>query len=203
LDSVDGKPCLEQRPWPWVRVRTTLHPQGLVIQVARPFAERVGAVGYERLVLDPAEVSVLRRELVWVAIVLIVGGVASTLSITHSVVSPLAAPGLLGAGVLALLASVIAPRRMTVFLDREQALHPSFLRGGACEPDVASFVDDVRRAIITWRCSPPVSDEGEQPAAAPTGPTLADHLDALRGMREDGLLNDEEWERFRKLAERR
>lgn len=202
MDSVDDKPCLEQRPWPWMRVRTTLHPQGLVIQVARPFAERVGAVGYERLVLDPAELSVMRRELLWATLVLLACGIGASLRVTQDLVPPLAAPALLGAGVLALLASVIAPRRMTVFLDREQALHPSFLRGGARDADVAGFVDEVRRSIIAWRCRPP-AEEPDEPDAAPTGPTLADHLDALAAMRTDGLLSDDEWERFRRLAERR
>jgi hypothetical protein len=201
LDSVDDRPCLEQRLAPWTSVRTTLHPQGLVIQIARPFGERVGAVGYERLVLDPAEISVLRRELLWAAGVLLGCGIACTLGFTREFVAPLAAPALLGAGVLTLLGSVIAPRRMTVFLDREHALHPTFRRGGRREEDVARFVDEVRRAIIEWRCRPPVTDQ--EPDETPEAPTLADRLDALVAMRDDGLLSEREFERFRMLAERR
>jgi hypothetical protein len=131
-----------------------------------------------------------------------VSGVASTLRFADGLLPPVAAPALLGAGVLMLLASVVAPRRMTVFLDKEQSLHPSFLRGGPREPDVAAFVDEVRRAIIGWRCRPPILDDDE-PTAAPAGPTLSEHLDALAAMRADGLLSDEECERFQRLAERR
>src|SRR5262249_4387441 len=98
-----------------------------------------------------------------------------------------------------LLAAAISPRRVTMFLDREQLLHPIFLRGRPDEPAVEEFVEQARRAAIVWRCRPPSpDDEGEARA-----PRLANALDALLAMRQDDLISDSELERFREMAQRR
>ncbi|HZM01204.1 MAG TPA: hypothetical protein VFD43_13235, partial [Planctomycetota bacterium] len=61
-EAAEAGPALEQRLSPWLTLRTTVKEQGLVVQVARPFKERVAAVGFERLLLEPAEVSFVRTD---------------------------------------------------------------------------------------------------------------------------------------------
>jgi hypothetical protein len=237
------RPCLRQRFSAFATVTTTVHPQGLVIQVNRPFRQRTVAVAFERLVLEPATIVSLRTGLLWTAGLLCAAGLLAA-----AVVSPAtgpavatgravsaglaaatgptasagvaaaagqatpghwsgvamellgpAAPLLLVAGILVLLAAVGHPRRVTLFLDREAGLHPSFLRNGPGEDEAAAFVDVVRRAIVAFRCRAPDPDDGEAPAA----PRLATTLDALLAMQRDTLLTGPELEHFRELALRR
>jgi hypothetical protein len=182
-------------------VRTTLHQQGLVIHVSRPFRQRVAPVGFERLVLDPATIVSLRAGLLWTAGSLCAAGLlAAWLAAAGSAFVPAwLAPGALALGVLAVLAAVSHPRRVTLFLDREAGVHPSFLRDGPDDADVAQFVQLVRRAIVEFRCRPPAGEEG----ALPCAPRLAATLDALIAMRAEELLSEPELARFRELALRR
>jgi len=212
-----AEPVLEQRLSAFAVIRTTVKDQGLVVQVARPFGERVSAVGFERLLLEPAQISFVRNDRLWLAAALAAGGLAATcpglagLPVAVSTLLPLLGPGLLAAAVLVLLLAVADPRRVSVFLDREQALHPKILRGGADEPQAAAFVETVKRAIVAYRCSGPSPEqaEAEEEAAREderrrsAAPTLADALDALLAMRQDGLLDEQEFSRFKEFAERR
>ena len=226
IDGLDGEPALEQRLSPWLTIRTTLKEQGLIVQVARPFKERVNAVGFERLLLEPAEVSFVRTDRLWVAAALGGAGLALSwpglvglpeiagLAQAHAwsaalgALAALLGPGLLAAAVLVLLMAVTEPRRLSVFLDREQAVHPKVVRGRADEPQAAAFIAAVKQAIVRYRCSGPVEEQaagteegGEgEPAAQPS---LADTLDALLAMRASGLLDEAELARFREIAERR
>ena len=227
-ESADGfgdGPALEQRLSPWLTVRTTLKEQGLIIQVARPFKERVNAVGFERLLLEPAEVSFVRNDRLWLAAGLGGAGLALSwpgllglpalagLSPAHAwsaalgALAALLGPGLLAAAVLVLLMAVTEPRRLSVFLDREQAVHPKVVRGRADEPQAAAFVEAVKKAIVSYRCSGPVEESVEAEAGADGEPaathSLADTLDALLAMRANGLLDEAELARFREIAERR
>jgi hypothetical protein len=197
-DGEAGKPMLEQRFSPWLTVRTTLHQQGLVVEVSRPFSQRVAAVDFDRLVLEPAAVTTPRRDVAWGAAACFAAGLLGTLPTLRGTV-PWIAPALFGLAVLCVVAVAISPRRVTMFLDREQAVHPVFLRGGRDEPQVHAFVDDVRRAAIAWRCRP-ATPEDEAPARRPS---LADALDALLAMREQDLIDDAELARFREMAQRR
>lgn len=224
--ELDHEPALEQRLSPWLTLRTTVKEQGLVVQVARPFRERVSAVGFERLLLEPAEVSFVRNDRLWLSGALGAAGLALSwpglvglpelagLSEAHAwsaalgALAALLGPGLLAAAVLVLLMAVSEPRRLSVFLDREQALHPKVVRGRADEPQAAAFVDAVKRAIVAFRCSGPlVAVPGEIPAEGEAEevarPSLADTLDALLAMRQHGLLDDQELARFQEFAERR
>ncbi len=193
-------PVLEQRFSLLMVVRSTLHPQGLVVEVSRPFSQRVSAVDFDRLVLDPAAVSTLRRDGMWAAAACFAGALLLTLPPAAGVVPMWAAPTLLGLAALCAMAVAIAPRHVTMFLDREQDLHPIFLRHGADEPAVAAFVEEMRRAAIAWRCRPPVAEDED---AGPRRPRLADTLDALLAMRQEDLITDTELLRFREMANRR
>jgi len=198
-----GRPCLEQRFSPLVTVRTTLHDDGLVVQVARPFRERIGAVDFGRLVLEPASMSGVRPGRLWLAGVLLAGGLAACLPAASALLGALAGPvgmTLLAAGGLASLAAVASPRRLTLLLDRERALNPVFLRDGDDDAQVESFLLDVRRAAIEWRCRS-ASGEATEEADKPAG--LADSLDALHKMHADGLLSEQELRQFSELAQRR
>lgn len=213
-------PVLEQRLSPWLTLRTTVKEQGLVVQVARPFKERVNAVGFERLLLVPAEVSFVRTDRLWFAGALAVAGLAlswpglsglpALAGLLHSL-SALLGPGLLAAAVLVLLLAVADPRRVSVFLDREQGLHPKVVRGAADEAQAAEFVETVKRAIVTHRCSGPTEEaaeaegeaDGDGGGSAAAAPSLADTIDALLVMRQHGLLDEQEFTRFREFAERR
>jgi hypothetical protein len=213
-----AEPVLEQRLSAFAVIRTTIKEQGLVVQVARPFGERVSAVGFERLLLEPAQISFVRNGQLWLAAALAAGGLAATwpgvvglpaLASRLSTLLPLLGPGLLAAGVLVLLLAVADPRRVSVFLDREQALHPKILRGGADEPQAAAFVETVKHAIVAYRCSGPPIEVAEEEASAseaepqPGPSSLADALDALLALRQDGLLDEQEFLRLKELAERR
>ncbi|HTE06026.1 MAG TPA: hypothetical protein VK824_07510 [Planctomycetota bacterium] len=207
-----GRPCLLQRFPPFTAVRTTLHAEGLVIQVRRVFRRRSLAVGLDRLVLDPATVVSFRAGLLWTA-----GGCCAAALLAALLGTPGApqllpglpdgaraalpalAPVLLVAAVLALLGAVASPRRITLFLDREAGSHPSFLRGGPHDAEAADFVALVQRAIVEFRCRPP--DAGSGPA--PGVPRLASTLDALVAMQREELLTAPEFARFRELALRR
>jgi hypothetical protein len=216
-DGPDAEPVLEQRLSAFAVIRTTVKAQGLVVQVARPFGERVSAVGFERLLLEPAQVSFVRNDRLWLAAVLGAGGLAATWPglaglpawPVFPTLLPLLGPGLLAAAVLVLLLAVADPRRVSVFLDREQALHPKILRGGADEPQAAAFVETVKHAIVAYRCSGPPLEVAEEEASGneestQPGPTsLADALDALLAMRQDGLLDEQEFSQLKELAERR
>lgn len=224
--GLDDEPVLEQRLSPWLTIRTTVKEQGLIVQLARPFKERVNAVGFERLLLEPAEVSFVRTDRLWLAAGLGAGGLvlswpgmlglpalagladAHAWSAALGALAALLGPGLLAAAVLVLLMAVTEPRRLSVFLDREQAVHPKVVRGRADEAQAAAFIAAVKQAIVRYRCSGPVEEpaasaeeggEGE-PAARPS---LADTLDALLAMRASGLLDEAELARFREIAERR
>lgn len=201
-------PALEQRLSPWLTIRTTVKEQGLVVQFARPFRERVSAVGFERLLLVPAEVSFVRTDRLWLAAALGAAGLALSWPGLLGQPTALLGPGLLAAAILVLLLAVADPRRVSVFLDREQALHPKVVRGRDDEPQAAAFVEAVKRAIVTHRCNGPLADEaGEAEAGseadAADRPSLADTLDALLAMRHNGLLDDQELKRFQEFAERR
>lgn len=225
-EPLDDEPVLEQRLSPWLTIRTTVKEQGLIVQVARPFKGRVSAVGFERLLLEPAEVSFVRTDRLWLAGGLGAAGLALSwpglvdlpelagLGDAHAwsaalvALAALLGPGLLAAAVLVLLMAVTEPRRLSVFLDREQAVHPKVVRGRADEPQAAAFVQAVRQAIVHYRCSGPAVEvpgeaeaegEGEEVARA----SLADTLDALLAMRSNGLLDEAELARFREIAERR
>jgi hypothetical protein len=196
------KPCLEQRFSPLVVVRTTLHDDGLVVQVARPFRERVGAVDFGRLVLEPASVRGARSGALWLAAGLLAAGALAWLPLGREALgdgrAKLAATVLLLLAALSVTAALVRPRRLTLLLDRERALNPVFLRGGPDDEQVEGFLKLVRRAAIAWRCRPDgeTADDEER-----TG--LADALDALHAMHVDGLLNEKELARFREFAERR
>jgi hypothetical protein len=224
--ELDDEPVLEQRLSPWLTLRTTVKEQGLVVQVARPFKERVNAVGFERLLLEPAEVSFVRTDRLWLSGALGAAGLALSwpgllglpelagLTEAHAwsaalgALAALLGPGFLAAAVLVLLMAVTEPRRLSVFLDREQAVHPKVVRGRADEPQAAAFIAAVKQAIVRYRCSgPPAEAPGESPAEGEAEeaaqPSLADTLDALLAMRQHGLLDDEELRRFQEFAERR
>ena len=217
--EAEAEPVLEQRLSAFAVIRTTIKEQGLVVQVARPFGERVSAVGFERLLLEPAQISFVRNDQLWLAGALAAGGLAATWPglaglpawpALFPTLLPLLGPGLLAASVLVLLLAVADPRRVSVFLDREQALHPKILRGGADEPQAAAFVETVKHAIVAYRCSgPPPEVAAEEEAGSGDEPpqgghsSLADALDALLAMRQDGLLDEQEFFRFKEFAERR
>jgi hypothetical protein len=205
---------------PWLTVRTAIVDQGLVVQVARPFRERVNAISYDRLLLEPAQISFLRTDRLWLAGVLAASGLALTWPGLPWSGWLLLGPGLLGAAILVLLLTVSDPRRITVFLDREQVAHPTVLRGGEDEPQAAAFVEAIREAIIEFRCQGAPADAPSLEAGAPAAdgaaagedagadaetplPSLADTLDALLAMQQEGLLDVQELQRFQELAERR
>lgn len=194
-----GHPCLEQRFSPLLRVRTTLHADGLVVQVDRPFRERVGAVDFGRLILDPASVSGVRTGRLWLSGALLAAGVLACLPFARAALGgefagPTAA-GLLVASALAVVSALASPRRLTLLLDRERALNPVFLRGGDDDEQVERFLQQVRRAAIDWRCRPPA----EEAADADPAP-LSTALEALQAMHAEGLLAEHELARFRDLA---
>ncbi len=199
-----GRPCLEQRFSALLRVRTTLHDDGLVVQVERPFRERVGAVDFGRLILEPASVSGVRTDRLWLSGLLLIAGALACLPYSRALLGgELAGPAaaaLLVAAALAVVAAVASPRRLTLLLDRERALNPVFLRGGDDDEQVERFLAQVRRAAIDWRCRRRAGEPEED--GAPRRPPLADALDALHAMRRDGLLSDQELQRFRDLAQR-
>jgi hypothetical protein len=198
------RPCLEQRFSPLLVVRTTLHDDGLVVQVERPFRERVGAVDFSRLVLEPASVKGVSSGALWLAGGLLAAGVAACLPFAREALGDgragASAAVLLVGAALALLGALACPRHLTLLLDRERALNPVFLRGGADDAQVEGFLQDVRRAAIAWRCRPdpePAAAEGVAPRRR-----LSDALDALHAMHSDGLLESHELARFREIAER-
>jgi hypothetical protein len=193
-----GRACLEQRFSPLLTVRTTLHDDGLVVQIARPFGDRVGAVDFGRLVLDPASVNSVRAGLLWLAGVLLAGSAACVAPFSHAwlgSVSGALAAGLLAGAALCFVAAVASPRRVTLLLDRERAFNPIFLRGGEDEPQVESFLHAVQRAAIDWRCR--AGGAGEE---QPQEPGLAEALDKLHAMHAEELITQPELERFRELA---
>ena len=200
----DGRACLEQRFSPLLTVRTTLHDDGLVVQVARPFRDQVAAVDFGRLVLEPASVNSVRTGLLWLAGAMLACGGACLVPLAHpwlgAAAGPLAACLLAGAA-LSFVAAVASPRRVTLFLDRERALNPVFLRGGADDAEVESFLHDVRRAAIAWRCRAAAGEPAEEEEQAESG--LADALDRLHAMRAEDLITEPELERFSELAQRR
>ena len=228
--ELEPEPVLEQRLSAWAVIRTTIKEHGLVVAVARPFGERISAVGFERLLLEPAHLSFVRADRLWLAAVLAAAGLAIawpgvadlpanaglvdpvTWPATVAPLLPVLGPGLFAAAVLVLLLAVADPRRVSVFLDREQALHPKILRGGADEPAAAAFVEAVKHAIVAYRCRGPSPEQAEAEAEQATredehrpghAPSLADALDALLAMRQDGLLDEQEFTRFKEFAERR
>jgi len=224
--ELESEPAIEQRLSPWLTIRTTVKEQGLIVQVARPFRERVSAVGFDRLLLEPAEVCFVRADRLWMAGVLGAGGLllswpgllglparfgvedAQAWSAALGALWALLGPGLLAAAVLMLLLAVTEPRRLSVFLDREQGVHPKVVRGGADEPQAAAFVATVQQAIVHYRCAgTPVEETADAEAGvedeAGARPSLADTLDALLAMQRDGLLDEQELARFREFAERR
>ncbi len=189
------RPALEQRFSALYKVRTTIHDEGLVLQIDRRFRTSVATVGFDRLVLEPSGATGLRTQrLAWAAAVFGLAVACAALPPPF----PWAAPGVLALAVLIVLHTVISPRRVTMLLDREGALHPAFLRDGADEPAVAEFLERLRRAALASRCT---ADSGPEEEAE--RPALADALDALDEMRGEGLLTEEELERFRELAARR
>lgn len=194
----EGRPCLEQRFSALLTVRTTLHDDGLVVQVARPFSERVGAVDFGRLLPEPASVSGLPAPRLWAGAVLLAASAAACLPPLRGMLGAASGPlaiGLLAAAACACIAAVAAPRRLTLLLDRERALNPVFLRGREDDAQVEEFLARVRRAAIAWRCRAPGED-----AAAPGAAPLSATLDALQAMRAEGLIEAREFERFRELA---
>ncbi|HEX5009508.1 MAG TPA: hypothetical protein VFY71_03830 [Planctomycetota bacterium] len=199
-----GKPCLEQRFSPLLVVRTTLHDDGLVVQVARPFRERVGAVDFGRLVLEPASVRGVSSGALWLAGALLAAGIAACLPFAHEAVGDgragASAAVLLVGAALALVGALACPRHLTLLLDRERALNPVFLRGGADDAQVDVFLAEVRRAAIAWRCRPEPEPEDAEPSAPRR--RLSDALDALHAMHGDGLLESDELARFREIAQR-
>ena len=198
-----ARPCLEQRFSPLVVVRTTLHDDGLVVQVARPFRERVGAVDFSRLVLEPASVRGVSSGALWLAGGLLAAGIAACLPFAREPLGDgagVAAAALLAGAALSVTGALACPRHLTLLLDRERALNPVFLRGGADDAQVEGFLQQVRRAAIAWRCRPdPEPADAED--AAPRR-RLSDALDALHAMHSDGLLESHELARFREIAER-
>jgi len=209
-ESLDpaGHPVLEQRFAPWVTVRTTAHAEGLLIQVRRPFAERVTAIAYERLLLEPASVAgLVRARLALAAAALLAAPTAAALPIAGWVAAPLGPwlaiclpPALLALAVLVLLAALGAPRHVSLLLDRELLLHPAFRRDGPDEPAVAAFLDEVRRLSIARLCARPEEDEADEDDEDSTGLSLAGTLDALSAMHAEGLLDAPQFARFRELA---
>jgi hypothetical protein len=195
----DGHACLEQRFSPLVTVRTTLHDDGLVVQVARPFRERVAAVDFGRLVLEPASVSGVRTGFLWASGILLAAAVAACLPVLQpwlfAPAGPLSAALLAGAA-LSFVAAAAHPRRLTLLLDRERALNPVFLRGGHDEPEVEAFLHDVRRAAVAWRCRAASGGAGEDQDGEPG---LATALDTLHAMHAEELLTQPELERFREM----
>jgi hypothetical protein len=202
-DGAD-RPCLEQRFSPLLVVRTTLHDDGLVVQVARPFRERVGAVDFGRLVLEPASVRGVSGGALCLAGGLLAAGIAGSLPFAHEALGDVRAGAcaavLLVGAALALLGALACPRQLTLLLDREHALNPVFLRGGADDAQVDVFLAEVRRAAIAWRCRPEPEPEDAEPPAPRR--RLSDALDALHAMHSDGLLESHELARFREIAER-
>jgi len=194
------RPVLEQRFAPWLSVRTTLHPQGLVIEVRRLISERMATIDFDRMVLEPSSTSSLRHELLWFAGAWYAAGFACTLPALSQGLPLLIAPSLFILAVLTLFAAVVNQKRITMFLDREGALTPIFLRGGPDEAEVAAFIDEVREAGISWRCDPTPDEEPEPPTERPA---LADTLDRLIDLRSRALVSDVEFETFRKMALRR
>jgi len=193
-----GRPCLEQRFSPLLMVRTTLHDDGLVVQVARPFSERVGAVDFGRLLPEPASVSGPVTPRLWLAGGLLAAAVAACVPPLRALLGPAGGPlalALLAGSAFAGLAALAAPRRLTLLLDRERALNPVFLRGREDDGQVEEFLARVRRAALDWSCRAP----GEEPPAPGAAP-LSDTLDALQAMRAEELLSPAEFERFRDLA---
>ena len=198
--EIPERPFLEQRYAPWLRVRTTLHPQGLVIEVRRLFSERMATIDFDRMVLEPGSASGLRNGLLWFAGAWYAAGFACTLPALREGVPTLIAPSLFIMAVLTLFAAVVNQQRITMFLDREGALTPIFRRGGPDDTEVADFIEEVREAAIRWRCNPAPTEE---PELETEGPRLADTLDRLLDLRSRALLSDHEFETFRKIALRR
>lgn len=196
--DLSGRPCLEQRFSPLLMVRTTLHDDGLVVQVARPFSERVGAVDFARLLPEPASVSGLVASRLWLAGGLLAAGVAACLPPLRTLLGAAGGPvavALLAGAALSVVSALAAPRRVTLLLDRECALNLVFLRGRDDDAQVETFLGLVRRAAIEWRCRTPGAE-----AAGGDAATLSATLDALQSMREEGLLEEAEFARFRDLA---
>jgi hypothetical protein len=199
----DGRACLEQRFSPLLTVRTTLHDDGLVVQVNRPFRDQVAAVDFGRLVLEPAMVNSVRTGLLWLAGALVAIGGGCLLPHAQPWLGPAAGPlaaGLLAGAALSFVAGVASPRRLTLLLDRERALNPVFLRGGDDEAEVENFLHDVRRAAIAWRCR---AAQGGPAEDEPVEPGLADALDKLHAMHAEELITERELKRFQELAVRR
>ena len=206
---------------PWLAIRTTVKAQGLVIQVARPFRGRVTAIGYDRLLLDPASLTFVRNDRLWLAAGLAAGGLLlswpgllglrsvaglATWVSDLTLLSSLLGPVLLGLAVLVLLYAVADPRRISVFLDREQVLHPKILLGNADDDAARAFIETIRQAIVRHRCEGRPLDgaaDADTGAEAEGQPSLADTLDALLAMRQHGLLDEQELRRFQEFAERR
>ncbi len=196
--DLSGRPCLEQRFSPLLMVRTTLHDDGVVVQVARPFSERVGAVDFGRLLPEPASINGLVASRLWLAGGLLAAGAAACLPPVRALLGAAGAPAaaaLLAGAALSCLSAVAAPRRLTLLIDRERALNLVFLRGREDDAQVETFLGLVRRAAIEWRCRTPVA-EGVDADAAPLSTTL----EALQAMRDEGLLEESEFARFRDLA---
>ncbi|MGQ0552759.1 MAG: hypothetical protein ACT4PU_06020 [Planctomycetota bacterium] len=189
---------LEQRFSALVTVRTTLQPQGLIIQVNKFFRQRVHAVEFDRLVLEPTTLTSVRKPLLWGAAACFAAAVVLALPAPAAWVPSLVPVLIFGLAVMLVFSATITPRRLSMFLDREQVFHPVFLREGPDDAAVEGFLHEVRRAVIAWRCRP-----AETEAEAPERPQLADALDALATMRSEGLLTSEEFSRFRELAAQR
>lgn len=194
------RPYLEQRFAPWLKVRTTLHPQGLVIEVRRVISERMATIDFDRLVLEPGSASGLRHGLLWFAGAWYAAGFACTLPALRQGLPTLIAPSMFILAVLTLVAAVVNQQRITMFLDREGALTPMFLRGGPDDAEVEAFIEQVRAAGIRWRCNPTPVEEAELESE---GPQLANTLDRLLDLRSRALLSDREFETFRQIALRR
>jgi hypothetical protein len=193
----EERPALEQRFAPWMGVRTTIHPQGLVIEVRRPFSEQMATIEFDRLVLEPGSANGLRSGLLWLAGAWYLAGLVCTLPALRDALPLMVTPSLLVLSVLTLLATMVDQQRVTMFLDREGELTPIFLRGGPDEPEVAAFLEQINAAAIAWCCNP---EPVEEPELETEGPRLADTLDRLLDLRARALLSDGEFETFRRIA---
>lgn len=194
------RPVLEQRFSPWMAVRTTVHPQGLVIEVRRPFSERTAMIDYDRLVLEPSTFNGLRRGLLWFSVAWFAASVVCTLPSMRQDLPILIPPLLFILAVLTLLAAIVNTQRITMYLDREGVVNPVILRDEQDEPKAAAFVEEIHRAAVSWLCNPnPI----EQPEGEVEGPRLADTLDRLLDLRSRALLSDVEFRSLREIALRR
>ena len=193
MASAEQTLSLEQRLAPWLSVRTTLTDGCLLVQVSRPLRVRGAIIGLERLVLEPASVTL------WTAAGLGAGALASALVPgLPAVVGAL----LLAAAGIALMIAAVHPRRLTLLLDREGVLNPLFARGGHDDAEVEAFLEAVTDAAIARRCgrTDPVVEDDD---AGGTGArTLADALDALVSLRDEGLLEADAFDRLRDHAAR-